>query len=103
MGSIAREQILLIDERTELELVGAVVTEDLMWHTDPEAGEWQVTIESRPGAKIGAALLDSSGASNAGRRADLVPSRCDTRYRTEYWCPEEHLEPVCLLPAAPAA
>jgi hypothetical protein len=83
----ARAKIDLLDGKVKAGTVGGihlrgsviskgkpVVTEDLMWRLsddldpawaiDPDAGEWQVTINGDPTVKIGASL--SGGASQAG-------------------------------------
>ncbi len=56
-----------------------VVTEDLYWrldddldatwNLDPDAGEWQVTIEGNPNVKLGASLSSAKGHGGAGQVA----------------------------------
>jgi hypothetical protein len=56
-----------------------VVTEDLYWrldddldaswNLDPDAGEWQITIEGNPTVKLGASLSSEKGISGAGQVA----------------------------------
>jgi hypothetical protein len=92
----ARAKIDLLDGKVKAGTVGGihlrvsviskgkpVVTEDLMWRLsddldpawaiDPDAGEWQVTINGDPTVKIGASL--SGGASQAGSGVLATASR----------------------------
>ncbi len=42
---------------------------DATWNLDPDAGEWQVTIEGNPNVKLGASLSSAKGHGGAGQVA----------------------------------